>query len=223
MNYFEGRTSSTTSYPAPAMTMPPLISPSDFTRFVNEGLLRPVLQGLTTAATNFSDSIAALGGTTAQMLSTSKKAKDCGCGQTDPCHCNCCITDADLVINARLGETRVVPVSIENKWRRERSIKLDLSDFTRRGGAAGNVTAELLPPAPEFKLAPCGQQTIVMVVRAGDILNNRENIADVDDCTVYYADLRVTGCDIRPVRIAVALLPRDCGSYRIECSSSCCC
>jgi hypothetical protein len=45
---------------------------------------------------------------------------------------------------------------------------------------------------------------------------------DVDNCIVYYADLRVEGCEIRPVRIAVALLPRDCGDYRITCSCQCC-
>lgn len=219
MNYFVSSASYSAGSPARSMT-PSLVSPADFTRFVSEGLVGPLLQGLSTAATNFSDSMSALG--TAISRSPMPRTKDCGCQEeTDPCHCQCCITDADLTINARLGETRVVPLSIENKWRRERAIKLELSEWTRRGGAKGPVNAEILPPA-EFTIAPCGQHTVVIVVRTGDVPGNREQVADVDDCTVYYADLRVVGCDIRPVRIALALLPRDCAAYRVECSCGCC-
>jgi hypothetical protein len=47
-------------------------------------------------------------------------------------------------------------------------------------------------------------------------------LPDVNDCLVAVGDLRVDGCDIRPVRIAVAILPRDCSAYQIECGCCCC-
>jgi hypothetical protein len=39
---------------------------------------------------------------------------------------------------------------------------------------------------------------------------------------VFSADLRVEGCDTRPIRIALALLPRDCNAYEIDCGCGCC-
>jgi hypothetical protein len=45
---------------------------------------------------------------------------------------------------------------------------------------------------------------------------------DVDQCTVLYADLTIEGCDTRPVRIALAILPRTCGAYELTCRSGCC-
>jgi len=32
----------------------------------------------------------------------------------------------------------------------------------------------------------------------------------------------VEGCEMRPVRIALALLPRDCADYKVDCGCSCC-
>ena len=49
-----------------------------------------------------------------------------------------------------------------------------------------------------------------------------DRLPDVDECTVLYADLRVEGCGIRPIRIALALLPRDCYAYEAECDCGCC-
>ena len=50
----------------------------------------------------------------------------------------------------------------------------------------------------------------------------RRRLRDVDDCVVAYADLRIQGCDVRPVRIAVAILPRDCDAYEVHCACGCC-
>jgi hypothetical protein len=44
----------------------------------------------------------------------------------------------------------------------------------------------------------------------------------VDDCKVAYATLRAEGCTIRPIVIAVAVLPNDCGSHRAGCQCGCC-
>ncbi len=45
---------------------------------------------------------------------------------------------------------------------------------------------------------------------------------DVDDCLMADANLRAAGCDIRPVQIAVALLPSDCHACIAECRCECC-
>ena len=48
-------------------------------------------------------------------------------------------------------------------------------------------------------------------------------LADVDDCEVGYVTIRVDGCLIRPIVVAIAVLPRDCDAYHAGCSCSCCC
>jgi hypothetical protein len=181
--------------------------------------------------------------------------RDCGCEQGDcdgcgseRCDCRCCITDADLIIYARLGERRVVPVTIENPRRRERQIKLELSQFSTRAGSPVRVRASILGPA-EFTLASCQeQQTVLVIEAAGDTdkddnppntdtpnLNtpndirqaaatdmSRAALPDVEDCQVFYADLRVEGCETRPVRIALAVLPRNCDGFKVDCGCGCC-
>lgn len=157
---------------------------------------------------------------------------DCGCDDCrgDDCACRCCIGDADLVVRARLGERRVLPVTIENDRRREREIRLELGDFTSRGGRPGLVKGALLSPA-ELTLGPCRSAQAVIGIdvegpepeegdKGGDEQRRRP---DVDDCEVAYADLRIAGCDNRPVRIAVAVLPRDCHAYPVDCCSCGCC
>jgi hypothetical protein len=169
---------------------------------------------------------------------------DCGCEQGDcdgcrgdRCHCRCCITDADLVVYARVGERRVVPLIIENPRQRERQVKLELSNWSSRGGTAANVKAQIAGPA-EFTLAACQEhETILLIEAATDTATGTQtpgtvegkpievidrNLPDVDDCRVFYADLRVEGCEMRPVRIAFALLPRDCAGFKVDCACSCC-
>ncbi|HEY7389818.1 MAG TPA: hypothetical protein VH640_14975, partial [Bryobacteraceae bacterium] len=50
----------------------------------------------------------------------------------------------------------------------------------------------------------------------------RGNIASVDECKVAYATIRAEGCFIRPLVVAVAVLPDDCESYRTGCMCGCC-
>jgi hypothetical protein len=156
----------------------------------------------------------------------------CGACRTDRCHCECCIYDADLVVYARLGEQRVVPVRISNERTRERDIQLELSDFTMSGGKPVPVHGEI-QGKKNFKLAACERKDAALFVVTGandlfeapsalDKPSNKGDLKDVDDCVVAYADLRILGCDIRPVRIAVALLPRDCDPYEVHCACGCC-
>jgi hypothetical protein len=155
---------------------------------------------------------------------------DCGCDcgpcwgcDDDPCHCRCCITDADLVVYTRVGERRVVPVVIENARRRERDVRLSLGDFRTRGGKPADVTGRIVGPT-EFTLKPCEEHEtfIVVELRGEPDRENRRELPDVDDCTVYYAELHVDGCGTRSTRIALAVLPRDCSPHRISCSCHCC-
>lgn len=148
------------------------------------------------------------------------RRRGCGCDECgDDCHCTCCVAGADLVVETRLGERRVVTLEIVNERRRERDITLELGSFTTRGGAAAPVSGTI-EGDPTFKLAPCSEHLVTIVI---DVEAGREGVRDVDDCLVAWADLKVEGCDVRPVRIAVAILPRDCGAYRVRCACGCCC
>jgi hypothetical protein len=151
------------------------------------------------------------------------------CGDScrhDDCGCRCCIVDADLVIYARAGEVRLIPIRIENSRHRERVINLEFSGWTTRSGRKVPVQTQLQPQG-EFTLAACSEREIRLRVdaqqaAAGDQPDSTNQIPDVDECLVLYGDLRVEGCEIRPVRIALALLPFDCDPYVIECGCNCC-
>lgn len=162
------------------------------------------------------------------------RTRDC----SDTCHCRCCISDADLVVYARLGEVRVVPIRVENHRRRAREITLDLSEFRTSGGRAVPLQAAVVGER-SFDLDACEERIVTLAIRPGQLDGDdntdgiaensadrfaveRGDLPDVDDCLVAYADLRVAGCDIRPIRIAVALLPRDCDAYVAECGCGCC-
>jgi hypothetical protein len=143
-----------------------------------------------------------------------------------------------LVIYSRLGERRVVPIVIENSRRREKEITLELSQWTTRSGKPAQVNAQIVAPT-SFTLQPCEERDVIIIINVvGDVDGNDNpnnpdvppgstvppprRVTDVDECEVVYADLRVVGCEIRPIRIALAILPRDCGAYEIECGCSCC-
>jgi len=164
------------------------------------------------------------------------------CGRDD-CHCRCCVHDADLLINARVFERRIVPLVIENSRRRERDVKLELSEFSSsRRDESLFVAGKIVSPI-EFTLGPCEERAVILVVESADKDRDEKvkaefdpsvarevavadveqpgkdeprelRFGDVDECHVFYADLRVEGCDIRPIRIALALLPRALSSMR---------
>jgi hypothetical protein len=159
--------------------------------------------------------------------------RDCGCGccgghsgcRPDDCHCQCCIgDDLDLVVYSRLGERRVVPVTLTNERRREREVSLELSDFTTKGGRTLPVTVSgAIVGASTFTLAPCEERAVIIEVASEAAQSDREQPTDVDDCLVAVADLRVTGCDIRcPIGIGLVLLPRDCDTFHLSCGCGCC-
>jgi hypothetical protein len=181
------------------------------------------------------------------LAKTGRHHCECGCPscRPDPCACKCCVTDADLVVEMRFGERRIVPIVIENPWRRERDIELELSSWTSIG-AEFAVRGEIVTDTT-FKLAPCGRAEVVLMIgtateKAGDnvgvgkILDTKKaekarldletqprQLPDVTRCEVAYADLRIKGCDMRSIRIAVAVLPRSCEAFTVDCGCACCC
>ncbi|MGH8315274.1 MAG: hypothetical protein ACRETU_09015 [Steroidobacterales bacterium] len=147
----------------------------------------------------------------------------------DSCDCFCCIGDVDFAVYARVGEQRVIPIIVENERRREKQITVEFSGWTTRGGKVAPVDTVLLEPKT-FTLVPCGEQKVALVVKIHDDGQGGEQpdeggrriLPDVDECVVATADLRLVGCDHRPIRIAVAILPRYCDPYRVTCGCTCC-
>jgi hypothetical protein len=136
------------------------------------------------------------------------KHKKRGC---DKCECEIC--DADLVVYARPGEKRMVPILVENHRPRERAIQLELSSFgAANGSGATNEGVQGQLDKKELKLAPCSEETVWLSVTTGQ--------RAVEGCQVFYANLRLNGCRPRPLVIAVAVLGKDCQEHRVDCG--CC-
>ena len=69
-------------------------------------------------------------------------------------------------LHVRGGETRVVPINIENHRKRERNISLDLGEFRTKGGSDSSVAGRLVTPS-EFVLGPCAEHEAILVVQVG--------------------------------------------------------
>ena len=137
-----------------------------------------------------------------------------------------------MVVYARVGEQRIIPLIVENERRREKTITAELGAWHTRGGGAAPVETVSFEPK-SFSLAPCAQREILINVKIAAPPQqqtsgaSREGEAergplDVDACLVATADLTLTGCDHRPIRIAVAILPRDCDPFTVGCGCGCC-
>ena len=154
-----------------------------------------------------------------------KHGCDCGCHEHD-CGCSCCIRCADVVEYARCGEVRRIPITFDNDTRRERAVTLQLGNFATESGVDPGWQASL--SSTQFTLSPCGETTVLVAVTvdcsklgAPSTPGNDRQPTTVDGCKVVYATLRAEGCTIRPVVIAVAVLPEHCGAHHAGCG--CCC
>jgi len=162
----------------------------------------------------------------------SRHRHGCGCSERD-CSCSCCIRCADVVEYARCGETRRIPITFDNDTRRERDVTLQIGNFATESGQDVGWQGSL--SETQFKLPPCGEKTVLLTVNVdcGRLgvpgTPNDPNGSDnqgrrsVDACKVVYATLRADGCTIRPIVIAVAVLPDHCGSHHAGCGCGCCC
>ncbi len=152
------------------------------------------------------------------------------------CHCSCCVRCADVLEYARCGEVRQVPVTFQNDTRRELPVKLQLGAFATDSGTQLDWQAGLSDS--EFTLGPCGEKTVLVSVTvncsafgrpteavsaAGAASDTQDSASTVHSCKVAYATLSAQGCTIRPLVIALAVLPNDCGAHRAGCQCGCCC
>jgi hypothetical protein len=126
-------------------------------------------------------------------------------------------------------------VTFENDTRRERPVTLQLDKFVTAGGRDLGWKTQL--SESQFTLRPCDEHAVIVSVSVqcetftvpGTVDNANiaiaaanERAGSVDRCEVAYATLRADGCLIRPVVLAVAVLPDDCDSYRRPCGCGCC-
>lgn len=183
-----------------------------------------------------------------------RHGRDCGCGgDHDDCRCECCVSeDADIVVYARCGEVRVIPIEIENELRRAREdVSLEVSDVRSAGGRNLGWQVQVDKEGP-LTLEPCSTTTLELTVQLAcrddqgrdpadqqpapapaakgskaaaaateQQLPDRRRV-DVDRCEVGYVTVRLGGCLIRPIVVAIAAVPAECGSYSAGCSCSCC-
>lgn len=84
----------------------------------------------------------------------------CGCGDT----CECCVPDADVVVNLRAYERRVVPFLLRNERHRERTVTVGIGTWTDCGDPL-EVAARLVPEG-EITLQPCEEQVVRLLVAA---------------------------------------------------------
>ena len=69
-----------------------------------------------------------------------------------------------MVVYARVGETRVIPLIVENERRREKQITAELSQWHTRGGGGAPVTTIAFEPK-SFTLAPCAEREILIALK----------------------------------------------------------
>lgn len=136
---------------------------------------------------------------------------------THDCRCECCVGDADLVLEGRVGEVRVVPVEVENRTRRETRVRVAAGEF--HGGAGSPPVTATVQPDDEMTLGPCQSKDVLLRLEIGRARQGERG--DVDRCEVVYGDIQLVGCDRRPLRVAVAVLPRDCEPLTVDCRSCC--
>jgi hypothetical protein len=139
------------------------------------------------------------------------------------CGCECCVCDADVLVHARCGEVRRIPLTLENDTRRERQVTLELDRFVTAGGRDLRWKAEL--SETQFVLRGCDEKTVVVRVEIECLdadANDAQRKGALDRCEVGYTHVRGSGCLIRPIVLAVAVLPEHCDSYRHGCQCGCC-
>jgi hypothetical protein len=166
-----------------------------------------------------------------------QQPKGCDCGSDKPCHCDpcdCCTPDCDLVVNARPGEQRVVPLKLHNPTRRPLTVTVDVGAFTPCGESAGITVEAQVVPSVDVQLAACETRTVELLLAISGLKDvvvgkpkpNQDVVQTVtpqfDRCATLLADVRFSGCGSRAVRIGVVVLPAGCDAYSVECDCGCC-
>jgi hypothetical protein len=154
---------------------------------------------------------------------------DCNCDDDCECECSCHIHCADAVEYARCGEVRQIPITFENDTRRDRDVALTLGAFATKSGQEVGWQTSLSDT--KFTLPACGHKTVLLTVpvqcgntdpAGNSAANGIGPGGQVDSCKVAYATLRAEGCRVRPLVIAVAVIPNHCGAHHADCGCGCC-
>ena len=142
----------------------------------------------------------------------------------------------------------MVPIEVANDTRKIReNVDVQVSDVRSAGGTV-LAWPTVMRPAGPLTLEPCSTTRLELVVQvacgteqgkgspgqsdtgqsappdaSAAMAAQREPGSDVDQCEVGYVTIRLGGCLVRPIVVAIAALPLACDSYRTGCSCSCCC
>jgi hypothetical protein len=144
-------------------------------------------------------------------------------------HCSCCSCGdgADVLIEARVGERRIVPVTLHNPRRRAVTATLQPGDWTSCSEDAPTLVTRLVPSG-EVALGPCETSQVLVVIEVGQGSKDgpqkddpqkddpQNAVGDIRCATVLVSDIRIEGCGTT-VRLAVAVLPTDCGELEVTC------
>jgi hypothetical protein len=141
-----------------------------------------------------------------------------------------------------------VPIEVANDTRKIReNVDVQVSEVRSAGGTVLAWPTVMRPEGP-LTLEPCSTTRLELTVYVAcgteqgkaspgrpagaktvpadafaALAAQREPGSDVDQCEVGYATIRLGGCLVRPIVVAIAALPLACDSYRTGCSCSCCC
>ena len=112
----------------------------------------------------------------------------------------------------------MVPVTLHNPRRRPVTATLQPGDWTSCSSDAPPVATRLVPSG-EVTLGPCETSQVLVVIEVGGQGSKDGNdnvVGDLRCCTVLVSEIRIEGCGTT-VRLAVAVLPTDCGELEVTC------
>ena len=150
-----------------------------------------------------------------------------GCRPPDSSYFDVCtdecarqVKEPDLVVYSRVGERRIIPLSIENRRGYRRAIRIEISEWASWRGDQGIAISSALDRA-ELEVSACSEELITLEIVSSVAEGESEQRVDFG-CAVYCAHLLFAGCDRRPVRIALVLLSNSSRASRISCDPHCC-
>lgn len=96
--------------------------------------------------------------------------------------CDCGVGAADLVVRTRVGETRIIPLSITNQWRRERTVEVTIGPFSPscHEDALVEVTATTQPDGT-ITLAPCQRMDVAILLSTTPIRGEHRKAGEVSE------------------------------------------
>jgi hypothetical protein len=164
------------------------------------------------------------------------RCQSCECGSHE-CgnRCHCCVPDADVLLHAQAGETRVVPFMLRNPWRREREVSLAVGPWQVSDGGRLEVQSSF-DAGESLTLQPCEKRVVRLMVGLRAVSDDGkehkstphtkndqgggQSSCDVGSCVSAYADVRFEGC-ARPQRVGIVVRPSICDAVELPCECGC--